>query len=251
MRVRTVLTVAGAALTCLIGGGPALATVPTPPTDPVATTASPEQAAADAALLVLSDFPTGWTEELEAKPTEQDLAYRATLAECAGGTGDNLLDLGGPSARTPDFVGPDDERVEQTVTVVETAVAEDLMARFVAPGADTCFRDSIVEFTTEQFGSADDPSQSTTADGVKVGDVTIEPLDLAPAGDEVAGYRITLGLSTQGLDFDAFVDVVIVRSGGTLSGFTFQSVFEPFPAADVDNYIGIVVDRMSADGTAG
>ena len=61
---------------------------------------SAEQAAAEAALLVLSDFPAGWTEEPEEEPTEQELAYQATVAECAGGT-DNLLELGGPRAQSP------------------------------------------------------------------------------------------------------------------------------------------------------
>jgi hypothetical protein len=249
-RELAVLTGAAAALTCLISNGQVLATVPTPPTEPAGTIASEEQAAADAALLVLSDFPTGWTEEIEAKPTDQDLAYQASMAACADGTGDNLLDLGGPSARTSDFVGPDDQRVEQTVTVVDPAAAEDLMARFVAPGVDTCFRDAIVEFTTEQFGSADDPTQST-ADAVTVGDVVIGEVLLPPAGDELAAYRVTLPLTVSGIDVEAFVDIVIVRSGGTVSGFTFQSVFEPFPAEDVEHYIDVVVERMTGDGAAG
>lgn len=248
-RAREVVMVAGVTLACLTGGGGVLATAPTPPSEPVGTIASEDQAAADAALLVLSDFPTGWTEELEAKPSDQDLAYRAALAECADGTGENLLDLGGPSARTNDFVGPDDERVEQSVTVVEVAVAEDLMARFVAPGVDTCFRDAIVEFTTEQFGSADDPAQST-ADAVTIGDVAIEPLRLAPAGDELAGYRVTLALAASGITLDAFVDIVIVRSGGSVSGLSFQSVFEPLPADDVEHYIDVVVARMPGEGAA-
>ena len=74
--------------------------------------------------------------------------------------------------------------------------------------------------------------------------MTIEPLDLAPAGDELAGYRITLALTVSGVTVDAFVDVVIVRSGGSVAGFTFQSVFDPFPAAEVEHYIDLAVDRL-------
>jgi hypothetical protein len=79
---------------------------------------------------------------------------------------------------------------------------------------------------------------------VTVGDVTIEPVDLAPAGDELAGYRVTLPLTVSDIDVEAFVDFVVVRSGGSLAGFTFQSVFEPFPADEVDHYIDIALSRL-------
>ena len=171
------------------------------------------------------------------------MAYQARIAECAGGTGDNLLDLGGPVAQTPDFVGPDDQRVEESVTIVEPEVADDLMVRLVAPGVDTCLQDAVIEFTTERFGSTDDPTTSTPSD-VTVGDVTIEPLEVAPAGDELAGYRVTLPLKVFETDVEAFVDFVVVRAGGSLAGFTFQSVFEPFPADEVEHYIDVAVARL-------
>ncbi len=240
-RAMAVLTVVGAGLAWLTGGQ-AVTRATAPPSEPATTVASKEQAAAEAALLVLADFPAGWTEEADDALTDEELAYQAEVAACADGTGDNLLDLGGPRAKTPDFVGPDNQRVEQSVTIVDVAVAEDLMARFVAPGVDACFLDSVVEFTAEQYGSTD-PSQSTP-EGVTVGDVTIEPLRLAPAGDELAGYRITLALTVSGATVDAFVDVVIVRSGGSVAGFTFQSIFDPFPPAEIEHYIDLAIERL-------
>ena len=238
-RVTAALVVVGVAFVT----HPSVATATTPPTEPAGTVAGEGQAEAKAGLLVLSDFPTGWTEVVEEAPTEQERSYQAQIAACAGGTGDNLLDLGGPKAQTPDFVGPDEQRVEQSVTIVEAEVAEDLMMRLGAPGVDTCFQDAVVEFTTERFGRADDPSTSTPND-VIVGDVTIGEVLLAPAGDELVAYRVTLPLTVSDFDVEAFVDFVVVRSGGSLAGFTFQSVFEPVPADEVDHYIDVAVSRL-------
>ncbi len=239
-----VLTVVGAGLACLAGGAsalaPATATATTPPTEPATTVEG--QAEANAALLVLSDFPTGWTEEPEEEPTAQELDYQAQIAECAGGSG-NLFDLGGPRAQTPDFVGPDDQRVEQSVTIVDAAIAEDFIARFTAPGVDTCIRDAARAFVAESIESPADPSESLPG-AVQIGDVTIGDVLLPPAGDELVAYRVTVPLTVSGVDVDAFVDVVVVRSGGSLSGFTFQSVFEPFPADEVDHYVDVVVERL-------
>ena len=54
---------------------------------------------------MLDDFPAGWTAVEEDEPTEQELAYQRTVTECAGGTSDNLLDLGGPRASSPTSSG--------------------------------------------------------------------------------------------------------------------------------------------------
>jgi hypothetical protein len=242
-RVRAVLvmaTVALAAHTMSVGAVASATTVP--PTGPPGTVVGEGQEAQDA-LLVLDDFPAGWTAVDEDEVTEQDLAYRRTVAECAGGTGDNLLDLGEPRASSPDFVGPDDERVEQTVTIVEPAVAEDFMARFAAAEVGTCFRDAVEVFVTENFENPEDPAESLPGD-VTIDDVMVEALPLEPVGDEVVAYRVTLTMTITGVTVDAIVDIVAVRSGGSLSGLTFQSLFEPFPVEEVESLTALAVERL-------
>jgi hypothetical protein len=240
-RARAVVVIGAAGLAGQIAGVHEVAVATTPPTEP-ATTVSEEQAAAEAALLVLSDFPTGWTEEAEEEPTEQELAYQATMAECAGGNG-NLLELGGPRAQSPDFAGPDEQRVEESVTIVEPAVAEDFMARFAAPGVEECFSDAVRTFVAENFASQDSPSQTLPGD-VTIGDVTIGEVLIEPAGDEVVSYRVTIPMTVSGVSVDAFVDIAAVRSGGSVAGLTFQSLFEPFPAEEVEHYVGLAVERL-------
>lgn len=243
-RARAAVVIGIVGLAGQIGAIAGVAVATAPPTEPdaPATSVSAEQAAAEAALLVLSDFPVGWTAEPEEEPTEQELAYQATVAECVGGT-DNLLELGGPRARTPDFAGPDEQRVEESVTVVDPAIAEDFLARFSAPGVEACFGDAVRTFVAENFTSGADPSQTLPGE-VTIGEVTIEVLALPPAGDEVVAYRVTIPMTVSGLSLEAFVDIVAVRSGGSIAGLTFQSLFEPFPAEDVEHYIDLAVERL-------
>ena len=241
-RPTKVLMVVGAGVVGHVATVSGIAGATTPPTDPGTTVVSEEQAAAEAALLVLSDFPAGWTEEPEDEPTEAELAYQARVAECAGGT-DNLLELGGPRAQSPDFVGPDEQRVEQSITIVDPAVAEDFMVRFSAPGVEECFGDAVRSFVAENFSSPDDPSQTLPGD-VTIGDVTIGELLLEPAGDELIAYRVTLPMTVSDLELDTYVDIVVVRSGGSLAGLTLQSLFEPFPAEDAEQYINLAAERL-------
>jgi hypothetical protein len=240
-----------AVLGCLLGGGLASAST-VPPSEPsdqgsmVTTTVLPGlQAAADGALLDLNDFPEGWLAIPEDEPTDRDREYRAAVAACAGGTGTDLLDLGGVSARTPDFVGPDDLQVEQTVTIVGQAVAEDFMARFGAPDVEECFGEAVRTNVAQMMENPDDPTD-TLPPGVTIGDVTIERLDPNPIGDEVVGYRATVPIETPSVTVDSYIDIVAVRVGGSLSGLTFQSMFEPFPEDQLEYYLALAVARLPA-----
>jgi hypothetical protein len=243
-RARAAMVIGVAGVVGVVAGIDRVAVATAPPSEPsgASTSVSEEQAAAEAALLVLSDFPAGWTEEAEEEPTEQELAYQAAIAECAGGTG-NLLELGGSRAQSPDFAGPDDERVEESVTIVDPAVAEDFLARFAAPGVEECFGDAVRTFVAENFANQDDPSQTLPGD-VTIGEVTIEELLLEPAGDDLVAYRVTIPMTVTGVSLEAFVDIVAIRSGGAVAGLTFQSLFEPFPPEDVEHYIGLAVERL-------
>ena len=240
-RAMAVLTVVGAGLACLTAAGRR-----SPGRRRHRRSRPPRvegQAEAKAALLVLSDFPGGLDRGARGgadRPGARLPGPNRRSVRAAAGTSSTSAD---PVRETPDFVGPDDQRVEQSVTIVDAAIAEDLIARFAAPGVDTCFRDAARAFVAESFESPADPSESPPG-AVQIGDVTIGDVLLPPAGDELVAYRVTVPLTVSGVDVDAFVDVVVVRSGGSLSGFTFQSVFEPFPADEVEHYIDVVVERL-------
>ena len=132
------------------------ATKESPTTQAPTTTAAPEttappnasidpatdQGAAKDALLVLSDFPAGWSEVPNAEPTDEEADYRRRTAECIG-SDRRIGDLGGATASTGDFTSPSEETVAENVSFAPSvAEPEDLIARFAAPGRGRVLRRS-------------------------------------------------------------------------------------------------------------
>jgi hypothetical protein len=70
-----------------------------------------------------------------------------------------------------------------------------------------CLRDAIKQ----------DIRETKPPKGVTYGDVESGALNVQRLGDGSAGARVSFGLSSQGLSFDAIYDVVIVRVGRGLS----------------------------------
>lgn len=202
-------------------------------TDQPETGSQADQLAAEAALLVLADFPSDWAEVLgdnDANPADQ--AY----ADCVGGSGVKLFDLGGVEAKTEEFVAPSGNGVSETITVVtDEAVATDFMNRFGAPGVDVCLT-GVMQSLLEDLADAQ---------GVAAGAVSINRLALAPVGDELVGYRVSLSIKTSSSELELFVDLVAVRSGRAIAGVDFDSQVTPFPDEELNTYLGIVADRLA------
>jgi hypothetical protein len=237
-----VVVVGCSVATSLTVGGAAASTEPPASTEPE-TAVDDDQAAAEGALLTLADFPDGWTETPAEDLTDLAVESRRRIAECAGGEGDSLLDLGGALAESGNFRGPDDEVVEESVAIVDLAVAEDLMARFSAPGVDDCFADAMQDSVEALVATPPDPEQAFPEDAV-VGKVTASPLEVAPGGDELTAYRIVVPIATQGLTIDIVLDAVLIRSGRSVAGLSFQSVLSPFPTEEIDRYVALAVERL-------
>jgi hypothetical protein len=161
------------------------------------------------------------------------------------GSGETLLDIGGARASTGSFTSPSGEQVEHTVSVVaEQATAVDFMARFGATGVDVCFREAFQSLFEDLI--AEDPNDDLP-DDLAVGESTVGRLNLAPVGDELVAYRVTLPLSAAGSEVEVYFDVVAVRSGRSVAGLSFTSEFSPFLADDTDKYVGIAASRLSGE----
>ena len=117
-----------------------------------------EQEAAEDALLVLSDFPAGWSEVPDAEPTEEEADYQRRTAECIGSDRARIGDLGGAIASTGDFTSPSEETVAETVSFAPSvAEAEDFIVRFAAPDVAECFGEAAADLVDGQLREWDDP----------------------------------------------------------------------------------------------
>jgi hypothetical protein len=243
-RHRAVVAIAALVVAAAIGTEAGASTAPPDSTEP-ATTVHADQPAADAALITLDDFPAGWTETPEEELTGLAIESRRRITECVGGEGDSMLDLGGALAESGTFRGPDGQSVEESVAIVDPSVAEDLMARFTAPDVADCFEAAMQQTLDAMVNNPSDPSESFPAD-TTLGKATVAPHPAVPAtaADEIAGYRITVPLTTQGFDLDLTLDAIAIRAGGSVAGLSFQSVLGPFPLEEIERLVGIAADRL-------
>jgi hypothetical protein len=215
------------------------------PTEPAATSQPPtststptsavesDQAAAESALLLLGDFPAGWTEV----PADADEDVSRQVAACAGVDATSSIDVGGALSRTGTFTSPAGDAVAETVTVAaSTATATARVAAIADPGFASCARDVYQQWAQD----------NVPRDNIDVGEVTIPPLKLSKAGDDTVAYRVTIPIASNGSSLgEVYADLVVVRVGRALAGMFFQRELTPFPIDDTQHYVALAAERLS------
>ena len=192
--------------------------------------------AAEAALLVVSDFPSGWTET----PYVDDPANDETnklLADCLGLDRPSIGDSPA-KARTGDFTSPEEDIEISQIVGLEAAEqdAVDIIEAFGDPDTPTCF----AEVYGDTFAESAD-----LGEGVEVGgEITVAAVRVAPAGDDTSALRVTVPLASDGLEVDVFADAVIVRVGRSLSFMFFASQGTPVDAGTIDDYAAVAASRL-------
>ncbi len=210
---------------------------PSEPEAPVQDVAA-DAAAAEAALLTLSDFPAGWSEV----PDEEDTSNQKLLDrvyECLGPDAVEMFNSE-TEARTGNFTDPDDESsVNQTVALAPTLEsAEAYIAGASASGVAEClttvYREEIPALLSGEGMPAD----------VEVGEITVGALNVGEIGQGTFAYRITAPVSSQGFTVDIVTDFVAVRAGRSVSGLNFQSTFDPTPIERITEYTTLAASRL-------
>jgi hypothetical protein len=200
-----------------------------------------DQAAAEAMLLTLADFPSGWEETPADEADDENDELSADTADCLGVDPDEL-DPDNPKATSPSFSSSDDDEasVEVAFTPSEEAAtrALELLADEAAPG---CYGEAI------QVLIEDNAAQEDLPEGIELGEATFNRLSFASLGDESTAFRVTLPFSAEGLNIDYFLDVVFVRVGRIGITGQFQAVVTPFDEAHAAELMQTVIDRASAE----
>jgi hypothetical protein len=195
---------------------------PQPTTSAVDT--SNDQAVAESAVLVLSDFEPGW----RGQPADDE----ESPLDCA------RLDEGRTArAESQDFER-DQEQVSSTAVVYETEeAAAAAFAVFSDPETEACFRDGFDKLVRE--GAKDDPTLADAEITTTLGRVSADPV-----GDENVVYQaeVTVGPFAFLAEIEA---ARIGRSIATVNTFGFGSAL-----AGRTEYTSLVADRLSA-GLAG
>ena len=191
---------------------------------------------AEAALLVLADFPSGWSQVPEADDTDANDEVKQQVASCAGADGESVIDVGGALARTGTFTSPSDDQVAEAAVSVATSVdvAENRVAAFADPKFASCARDVYQDWAQD----------AVSANDAEVGEITVAPLNVSSVGDETVAYRVTVPVQSDGTSLgEVYTDVILVRAGRGLAGLFFQSELRP-PVEDTEQYVALAAERL-------
>ena len=206
-------------------------------TPPASVDEQADQAAAQDALLQLSDFGPGWSEVPSSDDGDQDEMKR-NVAECSGSDLDTGVDFGGAIAKTGDVTSPDGEQVVQaTVSFAPSiAVASERFATIAAPEFPLCIQPIYEQFVGDLIDGT----------GAELDGVTIGKLNVTPVGDSTVAYRITVTASDSGLTQELYADIIVIQAGRILASLTFQSRNSPFSIADAEMYVALAAGRLPA-----
>ncbi len=217
------------------------------PETPSSTAPAPsDEDVASAALLTIGDFPAGWTEQPVDDDTEASRAVSRQMAACTGRTAETIVDVGGPTAESPEFAAADlPHTVEHAVGVAASAAeASAAMDAFGGPDVVECVQDVYRSSFAELIENPPTPEASLPA-GTVVGEVAVERLEISGFGDDVDGVRMTIPISSDTFDVVLIADMAIVRVDRVVSAVMFTSQGQPYPASDRDLVLSTAVERAT------
>jgi hypothetical protein len=242
-RLRPVVGVLAAALVVLLpacgGGGDDAAQPPAPPasststagpatdTAPAAPRLSTSEATriANAMLLRLSDFPTGW----RAGPADEEEG-------CAGvGKLSDRYDVLA-KAKSKDFASGNATSASSSAGVVaDSETARAALNYLEASIQSDAFRDCLNDYLGEQ-----------NDEDVTFGKVEIAQVSFPVLGDRSSAWEVVVPVEARGLSVTAYVDVVYIRARSALSVIVFSDVFSPFDTEMRERLARAVAKRMDA-----
>jgi hypothetical protein len=176
-----------------------------------------DRAAADSALLTVSDLPDGWS---AAEDASDDDADAGGLASCLGVEASKSP----ASASSPRFVA-EPAAVSSTVSVLAThREADRAVTAITSPDAAGCLTDAL----RDALGG---PLATDVPDGYQLGTPAVADLPFAELGQDSRAFRVTVPVATPRIDTALYLDVVFVRAGRAVALLTLLDALAPFDSA--------------------
>jgi hypothetical protein len=194
-----------------------------------------DETAAKGALLQLSDFPSGWTEQ-PVKTTDENVKTQRKNAECIGSDRPRINDLGGASAETGDFTAPSQDAIRNAVSF---AASEDEATAHMAALRGSTVADCFATVTGDAAKNAD------LANNAKITNVTVAPLNVTRVGDDVVAYQVTIEIKVNNGTVSQYLDLVAVRVGRAVTSLQFNSSLIAPSTEDLDHYTGLAAQRLA------
>jgi hypothetical protein len=215
--IAIVLVAIAAFFTFACGGDDEERSTPAPTANPA------EQEIADAVLLRLADFPTGWAETPD---DEESGAFDKCNVDSAPGIT--------ARAETGEFSEGSLDSMSQSAAVFETADQANASIDRVPALAECMVAEA-------KSGALDD-------DDARVTDATFSRVSFPSFGDRTESYRVSIEIQQKGGDASAdfHIDVIYVVEGRVITAVFGFGVFSPFSSSMLEEMVGVVADRMAA-----
>lgn len=178
----------------------------------------------DAALLRLSDLPSGWVSGAAGVAPDRVAPWSATLAHCVGVRG-SVTSLKPVKVNSPDFTSADHElAVVDSVSVYPSGSgARAAYAAMARPKTTPCM--NTIAGPALQSGM-----QRPAASGTTVGSATFAALPAGAAASHVTGFTVAIPLTTAGRLVMVTSTQFDFARGGLLHQITFNGNGTTFPA---------------------
>jgi hypothetical protein len=199
------------------------------PTAPETVIAEEDQELAEASLLRLSDFPTGW----RASESDDDEDDATALEECFKPDFEGVTVTG--RAESDDFKSGTNTEASSVAAVYSTpAGTEKVFSQFT----DGTLADCMVSYLKEQ----------SPPEGTKITNVEAGQLSFPPVGEASDARQIVVEVESEGLTPSIYLDLVGIREGRAFSLLLFLDVLSPFSPDEEVELARKVAHRMTAGG---
>jgi hypothetical protein len=198
------------------------------------------QERAEASVLQLSDFPTGW----RASAAERDEEGAEKLRECVGVDYSDLTRTG--EAESQDFAKGESEVSSNVAVFADEGQASVWMEEYTRGMSSSEVEDCFQEAVQDSF---EEDRQS----GIELGDVEVGQLSFTPPAnvDEASAWQIVVPVEItsgagEGLTPNAYIEFFVLRQGDTAGVVQTADVLTEFDPALRDQLLAAVASRMTA-----
>lgn len=223
--------VAGALVIAGVGVGPAGASQST----------KAQLAQAKQALLVRSDFPSGWSTSGSVTTSNggnSSFAGANQLASCLGVSA-SLINANGPSANSPTFTtkgGAD--TIENSITVFATTkLASQEGAAISSPKVPGCMN-------TVLQGPARQSLLGNVGQGVTIGTITTTAVPSSHLAGHATGFAMSFPVTSNGVTLQAQISIISMVRGKLGGQLTVETVGTPMSASLEKHLVTVASSRL-------
>jgi hypothetical protein len=206
--------------------------------------AAADKALAVAANLKLSDFPDGWTSSPQSNSSTGPQGLDARLASCLHANVSVFNNNDPTQASSPDFSDSNGDTASSGVNYLAVASqAQADMKALTGSRFPSCFTTAVNAILNYELNNPSSTG-STLPAGVSFGQASVAQMSFQSYGNQSIAYRVTVPFSYEGLNPDAYFDIVAVQEGRALAGLFFESTATPFDSSMEEQLTATVVGRL-------